>query len=97
VLEGQWSELRALDDLTVETSLERRATVLAELDGHTLCFEGKRIEFPEHVREELEALVLADGPLRASELPGSLDDEGRLVLVRRLIREGFLRRSAADA
>jgi len=97
VLDGQWSELRALDELTIETPLERRPTVLAELDGTALVFEGKRIDFPAQAREELEALVVADGPMRASELPGSLDDEGRLVLARRLIREGFLRRSAADA
>jgi hypothetical protein len=97
VLDGQWSELRALDDLTIETPLERRPTALAELDGKTLVFEGKRVEFPAHARVELEALVQSDGPIRASELPGSLDDEGRLVLVRRLIREGFLRRSAVDA
>jgi len=73
------------------------APVHAELDGTTLVFERKRIEFPAQAREELEALVVADGPVRASELPGLLDDEGRLVLARRLIREGFLRRSAADA
>ena len=33
----------------------------------------------------------------AADLPGPLDDDGRLVLVRRLVREGFLRRSAAGA
>ena len=47
--------------------------------------------------EELEALFASDGAFTAGDLPGPLDDEGRLVLVRRLIREGFLRRSAAGA
>ena len=47
--------------------------------------------------EELEVIVAAEGPSPPAELPGELDDEGRLVLVRRLIREGFLRRSAAGA
>lgn len=97
ILDGQLSELRALDELTVDTPLERRATVLADLDGTTLEFEGRRISFPEQVGEELEWLLAADGPFRAADLPGRLDDEGRLVLVRRLIREGFLRRSAAGA
>jgi JmjC domain len=97
VLDGQWSELRALDELTMETPLEQRATVLAELEGTTLLFEGKRIEFPAHVREELGALLASPGPIRACDLPGSLDGDSRLVLVRRLVREGFLRRSAADA
>jgi hypothetical protein len=29
--------------------------------------------------------------VRVDELPGRLDEAGRLVLVRRLVREGFLR------
>ena len=71
--------------------------MIADLDGTTLSFEGKHLEFPDHAREELEAVVESEWPFTAAELPGELDDEGRLVLVRRLIREGFLRRSAADA
>jgi hypothetical protein len=97
ILDGQLAEARSLEEVTVETELERRPTVLADLDGTTLSFEGRHLRFPERVRPELEAIVGADGPFRAAELPGRLDDGGRLVLVRRLIREGFLRRSAADA
>ena len=47
--------------------------------------------FPLHAREELEAAALSKQPFRAADLPGKLDEEGRLVLVRRLVREGFLR------
>jgi lysine-specific demethylase/histidyl-hydroxylase NO66 len=97
ILDGQLEEVRALGSLTVETPLERRATVIADLEGTTLSFEGKHVAFPEHAREELEAVFAAEGPLSAAELPGGLDDDSRLVLVRRLIREGFLRRSAAGA
>ena len=97
VLDGQLSELRAVNELGVETALERRPTVLFELEGTVLTFEGKRVSVPVKAREELEAVASTDGLFRASELPGHLDDEGRLVLVRRLVREGFLRRSAADA
>ena len=53
-------------------------------------FEGRELTFPEHVHTELEAVFGAQEPFRAEELPGSLDDAGRLVLVRRLVREGFL-------
>jgi hypothetical protein len=84
-------------DVTADTPLERRRTVIADLDGTTLVFEGKRVAFPEHVREELEEVFGTDGAFTAAGLPGRLDEAGRLVLVRRLIREGFLRRSAADA
>jgi hypothetical protein len=92
---GQLTEVRAHVD--AETPVERRPTVVADLEGTTLVFEGKRVSFPERVSVELEALFTAEGPFRPADLPGSLDDAGRLVLVKRLIREGFLRRSAVDA
>ena len=96
ILDGQLSELRALDALTVETELERRDTVIADLHGTKLVFEGRDIGFPERLAAELEFLVTTDAPFRATDLPGSLDAAGRLVLVRRLVREGFLRRSGSD-
>ncbi len=97
ILDGQLEEVRALQSLTADTPLERRATVIADLDGTTLAFEGKQVTVPEHARAELEAIYEAEGPFTAAELPGKLDGESRLVLVRRLIREGFVRRSAARA
>jgi lysine-specific demethylase/histidyl-hydroxylase NO66 len=97
ILDGQLAEVRTLDSLTVDTPLERRPTVIADLEGATLSFEGKHVTVPEHARADLEAIVEADGSFTAADLPGELDDESRLVLVRRLIREGFVRRSAAGA
>ena len=91
VREEQLTQVGALDGLTVESPLERRSTVIADLDFPHLSFEGKTITFPEHVQDEVEFLVSADAPFTAAELPGDLDDKGRLVLVRRLVREGFLR------
>ena len=93
VLDGQLSELRALDDLTVETELVRRDTVIADLHETTLVFEGRRLRLPGRLAAELEFLVTADGPFTPAQIPGSLDDPGRLVLVRKLVREGFLRRA----
>ncbi len=97
ILDGQLAELRALDSLTFDTRLERRDTVIADLDGQRLAFEGRELEFPERLGAELAFLVEAEGPFTAADLPGSLDESGRLVLLRRLVREGFLRRSASDA
>jgi hypothetical protein len=91
VREGQLSELRALDELTVETQVARRETAIADLDFPHLLFEGKTLTFPGHVEDEVVFIAAAEEPFSPAELPGSLDDEGRLVLVRRLVREGFLR------
>ncbi|HET6696406.1 MAG TPA: cupin domain-containing protein [Gaiellaceae bacterium] len=89
------SQLRALEELDAETPLERRETVIADLEengeGWTLAFEGRELRFPSHAGPELSACYDADEAFRLSELPGDLDAEGRLVLARRLVREGFLR------
>jgi hypothetical protein len=97
VLDGQLSQVHGLEELRVDDEVERRPTVIADLEGTRLSFEGRHLSFPQHAREPLEAIVAAEGPFRPAELPGTLDDEGRLALVRRLIREGFLRRIVAGA
>ena len=100
IREDGLSQLRALARIGPETVLERRETVIADLeeaDGTvTLVFEGKEIGFPAHAAPELRACFEADEPFRAADLPGDLDAAGRLVLVRRLVREGFLRAVAQD-
>jgi lysine-specific demethylase/histidyl-hydroxylase NO66 len=95
IREDGLTQLRALETLGSETLLERRETVIADLEeppeGPALVFEGKELRFPPHASEELRACYESEEPFRVSELPGELDDEGRVVLARRLVREGFLR------
>jgi Cupin superfamily protein len=97
--EGQMAQLRALDGLDPDTPVERRPTVIADLveqnGSISLVFEGREVTFPDHVSEELVAAASANEPFTPAELPGSLDEAGRLVLVRRLVREGFLQISGA--
>ncbi len=95
IREDGLSQLRALERLDADTVVERRETVIADLeeaDGAvTLVFEGKAIGFPAHAEPELRACFDSEEPFRPADLPGDLDASGRLVLVRRLVREGFLR------
>jgi hypothetical protein len=101
VLDGHLDDLRALPRLSADSTVARRETVIADLSeledgGCALDFEGRRVVFPAQACEELAALVESAGPVRLAELPGRLDDEGRLVLARRLVREGFLRVSSVS-
>jgi ribosomal protein L16 Arg81 hydroxylase len=111
LLGGQIRQARALDELDTRTEVERRATVIADLEedgnGVTLAYEGKRVTFPPQASDAVLFCFEADRPFTAEDLAGDLDEPGRLVLVRRLVREGFLRvsgpapdgrgsRSAAD-
>ena len=100
ILDGQLSQMRALGALTVDTPLERRPTVIADLEegpdgGVGLRFEGKQVRFPAKAAEAVAAVCAASAEFTAAELPGRLDDAGRLVLVRRLVREGFVLMLAA--
>jgi hypothetical protein len=95
VLDGQISQLRALDRLDTSTELERRPSVLAmveeEGDAIALAFHGKRLLLPSRLWREVDFLAGMDEPFTAADLPGDLDDAGRIVLAGRLVREGFLR------
>lgn len=97
ILDGQLTQLRLLEELTLQTPLQRRPTVIAELEhgdaGVTLRFEGKQVRFPPQAAEAVAAAQAADGRFTPAELRGPLDAAGRLVLVKRLVREGFLRLS----
>ena len=92
---GQIRSLRALDRLTLDSLVERRATVVSDVDSAdgrvVVWFEGKALTFPEHARAEVAYAASSNHPFRPSDLPGELDERGRLVLVRRLVREGLLR------
>ena len=99
IRDGQLSQLRAIDELDVDTEVELRETVLVHASEHNgsfeLTFDGKEVAFPARIRDEVSWVLERDDPFTAADLPGDLDDESRLVLVRRLVREGLLRISAA--
>ncbi len=95
VLDGQLSSLRAVERLGVHDLVRRRPTVIADLElsegSALLRFEGREVVFPRQARAAVSAAYSAEAPFSAGDLPGPLDEVGRLVIVRRLIRESFLR------
>ena len=88
--------LHAHDPVAAEDPVQRRDTVIADLEGTALRFEGRAVRFPAHTSQALTAAYAAEGPFTAASLPGPLDQAGRLELVRRLLQEGFLRRAARN-
>jgi hypothetical protein len=64
-----------------------------EDESLVVLFGPTQVTLPAFTREPLEA-ALSGKPLRVSDLPGPLDDPGKLVLVQRLIREGMVTRAA---
>jgi ribosomal protein L16 Arg81 hydroxylase len=92
-LEGHLLDLGAAPAIDLATSLRRRPDVQWSLhvqdETAALRFHGKSIELPAYAQPELSFIARADAFTGAG-LPGELDDEGRLTLIRTLVREGFL-------
>lgn len=91
---GQLAALAMLPALDAQTALRTRPDLIFRLETHDdetlgVYVFGRVLKFPLHVRPELEAL-LRPGPKTSATLPGDLDPDSRLVLVRRLVKEGVL-------
>ena len=83
-----------LPQLELSTPVERRPEVLFRLRSDAervqLSFQGKQVELPAYASASV-AYCTRSEPFCAADLPQELDESGKLVLVRRLLREGFLR------
>jgi len=95
LLEGQLEQILSLGKLTLNERVGARPNLLyryREKDGVFIvsCY-GAEMRLPAHAAVPTRyALDTPDFAVR--DLPGDLDDEGKLVLVKRLMREGMVRR-----
>jgi bifunctional lysine-specific demethylase and histidyl-hydroxylase NO66 len=94
MLRGGLHDRLLVGDIGDDTVLERRpgsVCVLAERDGRLRVLLGDReIRMPLRLVEPMRAVRELDR-LRPADLAGWLDAQSRLVLARRLVREGLLR------
>ena len=90
-----FSERFRADPLTLESRVRRRIDLLvkAETEGEAcvLRFCGREVRLPARVWPELRFATTVD-EFAVQDLPDGLDAEGKLTLVRRLVREGILQR-----
>jgi ribosomal protein L16 Arg81 hydroxylase len=93
---GLLEERRDAPAVALDTAVQPRANLIYRLDEVqgkvSLLFGPTTITFPSEVHEALRFALI--GPaFTPGDLPGRLDDAGKIVLVRRLIKEGLLVRS----
>lgn len=95
--DGHFGQLLQLGELTPESVLERRVglvpTVEVEEQVARIRFANNTVQGPPAIEAMLRH-VRAHERFRVSDLPGPLSDKSKLVLVRRLVKEGLLRRVA---
>ena len=92
---GQMAEMNKIKDLGPDSHVSARPHLIHDLTADEaegtvrLICQGAEIELPDFARATLEAAITARD-IRVSDLPGELDDAGKVVLVRRLVREGLM-------
>jgi len=93
VATGRLLDIESAIQLSGDTRVQRRPEVSCAMtvaDGRVhLQFHDKVITVPGFAVDEIRHLLEADD-CRVDRLPGGLDEDGRIVLVRRLIKEGLL-------
>lgn len=93
VLSGHLSDLDGVAELSLHTRVQRRREIASRItiaEGSVcLHFHGKLLDMPEFAESSLR-FILEARTFSASELPDDLDAAGKITLVRRLLKEGFL-------
>src|SRR5690606_8872548 len=94
LLEGQLEQVTRLSELSIDSSCSPRPALLYRTrkdDEHvTVSCYGGNLTLPIYAAEPLE-YALETSRYTVGDLPGDLDDEGKVVLIRRLVREGLVR------
>ncbi len=90
---GQMTQIDRAKRLTPETCFTVRPILVmntTETNEHFIvaCY-GNEVRLPKHAAEPAKA-ALSGQTMRIRELPGTLDLEGRIVLIRRLVHEGLV-------
>lgn len=93
LLRGQMAQLALLDQLAIDSVVGLRPHLIVRVEAtrdsiSVRCF-GRRITFPQDVAPAVQ-FALSCERFAVKDLPGDLDESGKLTLVRRLIREGLV-------
>ena len=94
--DGSVAESLDLHGLDAETVMEKRpgniCVATCEGDFATIYFPGGNLRGPSMIAEALHFVAAIDGPFRVFDLPGAMSAASKEVLIRRLAKEGLLRR-----
>jgi bifunctional lysine-specific demethylase and histidyl-hydroxylase NO66 len=97
ILSGQLQQLLSLQEIGDDTVVRRRPGAVCHLrqraDRLEVLLGDRALHMPARLAPVMET-ILASDLLAVADLAGHLDPPSRLVLVRRLIREGLLERVA---
>lgn len=92
--DGHFSQLSGLSEITVDSEVAMRENILCSVEisadqASNIRFGTRHVRGPKHLLRAM-MYIRDQKRFRIGELPG-LDDQSKLVLIRRLIKEGLLR------
>lgn len=90
---GRIADILSLRDLTLESKVEVRDVQVKRVVSNgnlSLFLADKKIDLPSSLAESID-FVFSVKRFSVCELPSSIDDPGKLLLVRTLVEEGLLR------
>ncbi len=95
---GQMRQLARLAELTPASEVGAQPQLIYQMRDGTdnegnpsiqISCQGSEVFLPAHTKDAVQ-VCLTTPRVRIADLPGDLDDAGKLVLVKRLIREGMM-------
>lgn len=93
ILPGHLLELSELEEITTSSTLQHRKSLIYKIHFNEtdteIFFARKKLKFPKHAEEAIRFIV-ENKEFGVALIPGRLDEAGKMVLVKRLIKEGFL-------
>jgi ribosomal protein L16 Arg81 hydroxylase len=95
LLDGYLDDLDKIDTLELSSIVKQRDGLIygfsRDENSVSLTFHRKKVSFPDYVEAALQFILeMGERQFTVAAIPGKLENAGKLVLVRRLVIEGFL-------
>jgi ribosomal protein L16 Arg81 hydroxylase len=92
--DGRFTQAPDAEHIDLDTVLDRRpgtiCQVIDEGESVSVQFPGNRVRGPRQIAPALHFLAATAGGFTGRALPDNLSDNAKLILIRRLVREGLL-------
>lgn len=93
--DGHFRQLEKLDDVSADTLVERRESVICFVHGNDeragIVFSGGKLSGPPGLEQSLRDIAERDAPFRVRDIATLLPLDSKIVLVRGLIKAGLLK------
>lgn len=95
VPDGHFTEVDDVDCIDLDTTVAKRpgmrCRIIRQGSSVSIQFPGNTVKGQSHIEPALRFIADAAGAFTVREIPDTLTDDGKVVLVRRLVRGGLLR------